>query len=171
MSNQIYNFKRLTLRTTSEDDLDQIIDMERADDNIPYIRQWSFEQHRNAIHDDNITHMMVMNKETEEIIGYIILIGLKNRDRSLEFKRMVITHKNQGYGRETFQFVKKLFFEDYNFHRIWLEVMDSNKAGFHLYESEGFKTEGTHREALKLDGEYHNLIVMSMLEQEHNADG
>jgi RimJ/RimL family protein N-acetyltransferase len=168
MTGQIYNFKRLTLRTAIEDDLERIIDMERADDNIPHIRQWSFEQHRNAIHDDNIAHMMVMKKETEEIIGYIILPGLKNPDRSLEFKRMVITQKNQGYGRETFQFVKKLIFEDYNFHRIWLEVMDTNKPGFHLYESEGFKVEGTLRDALKMGGVYHNLIVMSMLEQEYS---
>jgi len=169
MADKIYNYKRLTIRPTIEDDLREVIDMEGSDDNTPYIRQWSFEMHRNAIRDDNMAHMVVMKKGTETIIGYIILIGLKNPDRSLEFKRMVISEKGQGYGRETFQFVKKIFFEDYHFHRIWLEVMDINKRGFHIYESEGYKVEGTHREALKHDNKYHSLIVMSMLEQEYEA--
>ncbi len=170
MSGEIYNYKRLSFRASEEADLEKIIDMERADDNIPYIRQWSYEQHRNAIHDDNIAHRLVLLRETDEIIGYIILPGLKNRDRSIEFKRMVIIPKGKGYGRETVQFVKKTFFEDYNFHRIWLEVMENNKRGIHLYQSEGFKVEGTHRESMKQGNDYISLIVMAMLEQEYEKE-
>lgn len=162
-----YDYKRIKINPSTLDDLDKIIDMERSDENIPYIRQWTYDRHRQAIGDDNIAHMIIRKKEDDTIIGYIILIGLKNPDRSLEFKRMVIQEKRRGYGRETFQAVKKIFFEDYNFHRIWLEIMEINKVGFELYRSEGFVVEGTHRDSLKHGKEYHSLIVMSMLEHEY----
>ena len=87
----------IAFRDTAEDDLDRIIEMERNRENAPYIRQWHVEQHRSALADDNIAHLTVLSADDDCIVGYVILIGLKNPDESIEFKRIVINNKGRGF--------------------------------------------------------------------------
>jgi diamine N-acetyltransferase len=46
-------------------------------------------------------------------------------------------------------------------------VMDHNQRARALYESEGFHVEGTLRECVRVDGDFHSLIVLSMLRREY----
>ena len=55
-------------------------------------------------------------------------------------------------------------------HRIELEVYDFNPRAQHVYEKAGFMREGVRREVLLWDGEYHDAIVMSILEDEFRND-
>lgn len=138
-------FGRITLRPTTETDLDYVMKMERDPENAPFIRQWSIHQHQSSILDDNMAHLMVQKTSDNQTIGYVILVGLKNPDQSTEFKRIVINDKNEGYGRELVQLVKKIAFENFGAHRLWLEVMEHNDRAIQLYKSEGFISEGLHR--------------------------
>jgi len=63
--------------------------------------------------------------------------------------------------------VKKLCFEEWRAHRLWLDVKEHNMRARHLYESEGFVREGVLRECIRNGETYESLIVMSMLEQEY----
>lgn len=161
-------FRRITFRPTTEADLDYVIKMERAAENAPFIRQWSIEQHQSAISDENIAHLIVQETSDNKAIGYIILIGLKNPDQSIEFKRIVIEEKNEGFGRESLRLVKGIAFENLDAHRLWLEVMEHNERAIQLYKSEGFTCEGLHRESLKQGEHFVSLIVMSILAQEYS---
>ena len=40
---------------------------------------------------------------------------------------------------------------------------EDNPAGIALYEKFGFESEGVQRKAFKVDGRYHNLIMMAVL--------
>jgi len=157
----------IAFRDTAENDLDRIIEMERNCENAPYIRQWPVEQHRSALADDNIAHLAVLSVDDGCIVGYVILIGLKNPDESIEFKRIVINDKGKGLGREAVRLIRKLAFERYNAHRLWLEVVEGNERAYNLYKSEGFIDEGIHRESLKHGGSFKSLLVMSMLKKEY----
>jgi RimJ/RimL family protein N-acetyltransferase len=166
MSELVIKDDYIGLFKTEKSEIDDILLIEQNDENTPFIRQWSFEQHQKAIQSDDYVHFTVKDLKTEDLLGYVILIGATNPDLSLEFKRMVITQKGEGYGRKTFRLVTKYGFEQLNMHRIWLEVMEHNKVGYNLYLSEGYKVEGTHRESCKLGDKFINLIVMSMLKAE-----
>lgn len=165
--NTIIQSDHIGLRDTFESDLDLIKKMEGGEDNTPFIRQWPMEQHRRAIADDNIAHLTVQSIGEGDTVGYIILIGLKNPDRSIEFKRIVINEKGRGYGREAVKLIKSLAFEKYDAHRLWLEVVEGNDRAYNLYKSEGFVVEGVHRESMKQGDSFKSLIVMSMLEREY----
>ena len=159
--------ERITLRPTREQDLNFITTVEGNDENARFVRHWSKQQHREAFSDENVAHFCVLANDDGRTLGYVILIGLENPDRSLEFKRIVIHEKGQGYGRETVQLIKKYAFDILSVHRLWLDVMEHNQRAYVLYKSEGFIVEGISRENLQQGSKFVSLRVMSMLEQEY----
>lgn len=168
---KIIQFGRLAFRATTEGDLDYVLKMERAAENAAFIRQWSLEQHQSAIVDENMAHLIVQRTSDDKPIGYIILVDLKNADQSIGFKRIVIEKKDEGFGRESLQLIKKTVFEDLGAHRLWLEVVEHNERAIGLYKSEGFTCEGLHRESLKQGEHFVSLRVMSMLAHEYEGNG
>ncbi len=165
---EVIQFGRIAFRPTTEADLYYVLKMERAGENEVFIRQWSIEQHKSAISNENVAHLIVQKTSDSQAIGYIILVGLKNPDQSIEFKRIVIEKKNEGFGKESLQLIKKIAFEDLGAHRLWLEVMEHNERAIQLYKSEGFTCEGLHRESLKQGEHFVSLKVMSMLANEYD---
>ncbi len=73
----------------------------------------------------------------------------------------------QGYGREALLLMLEYGFGILNLHRIELEAYSYNERALHVYEGLGFKKEGVRREALYYDHEYHDIITMSLLEEEY----
>ena len=53
-----------------------------------------------------------------------------------------------------------------NLHRVELEVFDYNPRARAMYEKAGFKLEGTKRDAIYINNEFHDVYIMSILEEE-----
>jgi hypothetical protein len=66
----------IQLRSTTEANLPFVLQAERDPENRPFIRQWSPEQHANAISDPNVGHYILEGCDSLRSIGYTILIGL-----------------------------------------------------------------------------------------------
>jgi len=157
----------LILRPTTESNLDTILKIERDESNAPYIRQWSREKHLGAILNEDIGHVIIESIADSRTVGYVIVTGLHNEDQNIEFKRIALAEKGKGYGRSAVQLIKRLAFDVYGAHRLWLEVMVHNHPAYHLYESEGFVPEGRCRDGVKLGDEFITTNVMSVLEPEY----
>jgi diamine N-acetyltransferase len=159
--------RKVRFRTTGPDDLDYVMGQEQHDENSAYVHHWPREKHLAVISDPNFGHFIVETIEDQQPVGFVILIGVQEPDGNLEFKRLAISEKGTGYGRQAVQLIKQFAFEKTNTHRLWLEVVENNERAFKLYESEGFITEGTHRESAVMRGQRASLIVMSMLRREY----
>lgn len=157
----------IILRNTRENDLDFVVDYEHKPDNARYVGQWTKEQHRNSLFQEDILHLIVEEKSINKPIGYVILAGITNRNQNIEFRRVVISNKGKGLGRETLKLVKKVAFEQLNAHRLWLDVRYKNQRAQNLYKSEGFIEEGILRECILYNRNYESLIVMSILKNEY----
>jgi ribosomal protein S18 acetylase RimI-like enzyme len=157
---------QIIFRETKEADLNSVLRMERNPENRPFIRQWTREQHRDAIIDDNMAHLVIQTT-SNKMVGYMILIGIENPDRSIRLQRIVVDRKGEGNGRSAIKLLKKMVFEKYKAHRLWLEVVQHNDRAYSLYKSEGFVDEGVHRESLKQGEKFVNIKVMSILEHEY----
>ena len=168
LRNENVKLGRIKFRLTAKTDLDYVMKIERAAENAAFIRQWSIHQHKSAISDENMAHLVVENTSDHKILGYVILVGLENPDQSIELKRIVIQERNKGFGKEALQLVKKIVFVDLGMHRLWLEVMEHNGRAIRLYESEGFTSEGVHRESMKQGKHFLSLKVMSILAHEYD---
>jgi RimJ/RimL family protein N-acetyltransferase len=73
---------------------------------------------------------------------------------------------NKGYGRETMRLMLKHGFETLNLNRVWLKVYEYNPRGIRSYEKAGFRHEGRYRQAKYHDGQYYDILIMSVLHQE-----
>ncbi len=159
----------IRLRPTTEDDLDFVLATERHEENVPFVGQWSRERHRDVLSNDDVAHLIV-ETATGQPVGYLILAGLASPDRSIEFKRITIAEKGNGFGREALRLVKRLAFGRFAAHRLWLDVRDGNDRARRLYESEDFLHEGILRDASRVGDGFASLHVLSILEHEYRGD-
>lgn len=108
--------------------------------------------------------------EDDVFVGTIRMDEIDRINRSVRVGADVVPSKRgQGYGTRIYTLILKWCFDYWNCHRVWLLVMDTNRAGKHLYEKSGFRLEGTQREAILRNGAYVDYHVMGILETEYRS--
>lgn len=159
--------KRLRLRRANASDLNYIITLQYAPENLKFVVPFDENYHREIITSDGSEKIDVIVEELEtgNSVGYFMLRKLDSP--CAEFTHVIIGRKGIGYGREALQLLMKWTFEVKNFHRVWIDCKDYNKVALHLYESLGFVREGFLREYLLTNGVYENLIVLGMIDREY----
>jgi len=75
-------------------------------------------------------------------------------------------HRGQGQGKEALKLTIEFGFEELNFHRIYLTVLEYNEPAIKLYEKMGFKREGIHREFIHRDGKRYDMYLYGLLRPE-----
>ena len=153
--------ERVYFKTTSIDDIDYIIKNELDPENSDFVLNWSKEKHLDSLNDENICRFTIYSKNDERI-GFIILCGYKDK-KVIEFKRFVISQKGQGYGKEAMQVCINFVFEELKAHKMWLDVLESNEIGIHLYKSCGFKEEAKLIDHDYYKGKYQSWFIMSII--------
>ena len=156
----------IALRSVSLDEVDYIFELEARAENSRFVMPYTRERHLQAMASADEELLIVCDKNTNALLGFVILAGLTNPDLSLEFRRMVIADKGKGLGRQTVNLVKDYCFRTLRFHRLWLDVYEDNERGIHIYQSEGFRLEGKLREVKKQGDIYRSLLLFSILEHE-----
>jgi RimJ/RimL family protein N-acetyltransferase len=157
---------RVRLRPTMTSDLEYVLSLEQDPDNLAFITPWERTQHEAAIRFPDFRHFIVEGGEGLDAVGFLILIGCRSQNQSLELKRIVIQTKGSGFGRAALRVAKKVAFDDLGAHRFWLDLKVRNTRAKALYDSEGFVVEGELRDAVKVAGGFDSLVVMSMLRPE-----
>ncbi len=161
--------KRLRLRASTESDLDFVLAAENDGENSSFVGHWLREQHRAAFEKPNTAHWIIETVAEGKPVGYAIVDGLENPHGSVELMRIVVSEKGQGYGREAIRLIQGWAFGELKAHRLWLDVKSENHRAQHVYEAEGFVTEGLLRDCLKTENGFESLIVMSILESEYQG--
>lgn len=156
------------LRPTTVADLDYVLAAEQADENRAFVMSWPREQHGAALSDADLLHRIIED-ESGETVGFMLVAGVAQPHRSIEFRRIVITRKGSGYGRAAVRALQDLAFTDLRAHRLWLDVKEHNSRARGLYEREGFVEEGCLRECLLGSNGFESVVLMSILEQEYHA--
>lgn len=159
----------LDFRKTEVIDLNFVVETETEQANRPYIGQWTYEQHQEALTNKDVAHFIIENKQGEQV-GYVILTGLSDTNQALCIKRITIKIKGHGYGKEAMRLIIKWVFENTETHRLWLDVKDFNYRARHVYESVGFILEGTLRDCLLNGDRFESLSVMSILRSEYERN-
>ncbi len=165
--------ENLDLRTIERDDLEKLQEM----GNHPELRKYSpgarpvnklkqeeyFEDFLSK--DDNV---FLMIEYGEEAVGWVNLKHIKEDSRKAEFGiRILPEHQGKGLGTEASNLIIQYGFETLNLHRIYGRTFEFNSASKALMEKLGFKREGTKRKAVFKDGEYRDVALYSLLEDEY----
>ncbi len=73
---------------------------------------------------------------------------------------------NRGYGTEAMRLLLKHGFDTLNLNRIYLDVYQNNPRAIRAYEKAGFVHEGIKRQAAYKNGQYIDILLMSVLRSE-----
>lgn len=158
--------KRLYLADAQETDIEAIMEMENHKDNRKFVCQGTYDEHRNEIESDNFFLFIIKQKDNEETVGFT-LIRTDSKSEVLELRRIVISKKGMGYGREVITALFKFAFEELNMNRLWLDVYPDNTTGIRLYESLGMHRDGVLRQSFKSERGYLDQAIYSMLKSEY----
>ncbi|MCG7217501.1 GNAT family N-acetyltransferase [Paenibacillus mucilaginosus] len=116
---------------------------------------------------------VVLDKETEEPIGFVHLTGIDPWARRAELGILIgrKEYHGQGYGTEITRLIVRFGFERLNLHKVYLTVNADNPAGIRCYEKAGFRRDGVLRDEIYKNGVYLDRILMSILKHEfHSAE-
>jgi len=163
----------LRIRPTMLSDLDFVVSVEQDARNTPFIAPWERTQHEGAVRFPDSRHFIVEAGDDWAPVGFVILQGCRNPNRSVELKRMVLQTQGRGLGRACVRLLKQIAFRDLHAHRFWLDVKSLNARALRLYAGEGFVEEGRLRESVRVGaGEaagWESLVVMSLLDREYQS--
>jgi RimJ/RimL family protein N-acetyltransferase len=110
----------------------------------------------------------IRNSESNDLIGTCQLHSINNISRSAELQIRLggVETRGKGLGTQAVQLLLNFGFKDLNLNRIYLHVFKTNIRAIHVYEKVGFLHEGVLRKAVYLDGQYEDVVVMSLLKEE-----
>ncbi|MFT4869245.1 MAG: diamine N-acetyltransferase [Colwellia polaris] len=115
---------------------------------------------------DNYTHFLIEYKG--EKAGHIYLGSLEN-----DYRRSSVGYsvhpdfQEQEICSKALKLVVEYAFETLNRHKIKGGYIDGNEASRRVMEKSGFQKEGVERDFKYVDGEWKNVIWMSILEDEY----
>jgi diamine N-acetyltransferase len=156
------------IRAALPADVPQIVAIEQIPEYRNYIGAWSAEEHLRAMADADNEYLVVRGEEAA-VEGFAILQGIQSEHHSLHLKRIAVRTPNRGFGKALLEYAISRAFLHHHAHRFWLDVFETNARARRVYEGYGFRYDGVMREAILLDGEYHTLALMSLLDREYTA--
>ncbi|WP_029262164.1 MULTISPECIES: GNAT family N-acetyltransferase [unclassified Microbacterium] len=113
---------------------------------------------------DDRADWAIIDLETEEYVGEIVLNELNEDDASINFRIMLAAGRpGHGYGTEATLAVLDYAFDRIGVHRVELDVYSFNPRAQRSYEKAGFRHEGRQRDTLFWDGEWVDSILMAVL--------
>ena len=153
-----------------EDEIDSIIELECNSENRDFIWIGTYEEHKAEIADENHLLLVFKRKEDSVIIGFS-LIRMDFKSEIFELRRIAVSQKRKGYGKEAMLALLRYAFEEKHMNRFWLDVYPDNLIGIHLYEGLGMHRDGVLRQNYKSERGYLDQIIYSMLKNEYFNDG
>lgn len=116
--------------------------------------------------DDSRVDLIIALQDNDQTVGDIVIndIDFQNRNANIRVAIDNSQHFGKGYGSEAMNLMLNYGFGILNLHRIELDVFSFNERAIRTYEKLGFKKqEGTKRDCLYYEYEYHDAIIMSIL--------
>jgi [ribosomal protein S5]-alanine N-acetyltransferase len=126
----------------------------------------AFEATAKSPHD---VELAVCDDATDRLIGITGLHSIHWVARSCEFRILIgePSFWRKGLGTESCQCMAAYAFELLNMHKLWLGVTNKNVGALRSYEKVGFAKEGVLRDEVFRNGQYYDVVRMSMLQNEY----
>ncbi|MFY1636704.1 GNAT family N-acetyltransferase [Solwaraspora sp. WMMB335] len=133
----------LTVRTAALADITGMTEMESGPETARYLGRIGRAYHERAMADPDQEQIVAEVGDT--LVGFVVLAGLRNPDRQVELRRIVVAHSHRGtgQGRALFRAAVSRAYHQHNACQVWLDVKPDNAKGRALYDSEGFVLDGT----------------------------
>lgn len=114
---------------------------------------------------------MIRTLEDRKTIGFVELVGYDWIAHSAWVGIGIgdSDYWGKGYGTDAMNIALKFAFLEQNLHRVNLGVFRYNERAVRSYEKSGFKYEGAERDAVYREDQYHDCLLMGVLQSEWRA--
>ncbi len=120
----------------------------------------------------NAIYFGIVRADDDLLIGYTHLEELYQSQRLCRDVGILVGEKDQwskGYGTEAMGLLLRYAFGELCLHRLELMTFVFNRRGIRLWEKCGFKREGVMRQARLANGEWCDLFLYALLEDEYRS--
>lgn len=118
-----------------------------------------------------VIQYIIMEKDTGRSVGSVYYRDIDPENESAEYGIFIGEEDalDRGLGSETARLFTRFAMDVLKLHRISLRVLGGNEIARRSYEKAGFITEGIARDMVKLDGEYRDVIFMSIVREDEEG--
>jgi RimJ/RimL family protein N-acetyltransferase len=106
-----------------------------------------------ADHYDEIIGFLTLEPTRRRKIKHVVELGMSVRD----------DWRGKGVGRKLVDYAVNWAKHNSRIEKIVLNVFSGNQTALSLYDSAGFKVEGTLKRQIKIEGEYQDLVLMALI--------
>lgn len=107
-------------------------------------------------------------KESGKFIGTVGFTTISLADSCAQLGYVLSPlYQRQGFMKEALREIIRFSFEECDFNRLEVRIMEGNTASSALASSAGFKYEGTLRESMQVKDIYANIMYFSLLKKEY----
>ncbi|KKG07368.1 hypothetical protein EO92_14945 [Methanosarcina sp. 2.H.A.1B.4] len=149
--------------------------------NNEMVRKWMYsdeiisqEEHEAFIEslENNNNNFYWLVEDEKKYLGviYINRLDFKNKNAYLGIYTNPDT-EIKGAGSQLIIFLKYIAFKIGTLHTLKLEVLDNNKKAIQFYEKQGFIEEGKLRDFVFKSGNWHDVIIMGIVDGDGNHNG
>lgn len=160
------NTNRLCITEAVEEDISAIISLEEHKENRDFLWIGTRDEHLAEIADPDHLLLVFRTRSDDRLIGYA-LVRLDFKSEIFELRRIAISEKGKGFGKESMIGLFQYAFEELGTNRFWLDVYPDNTIGIQLYEKLGMHRDGILRENYKAQRGYLDQIIYSILKKEY----
>ena len=161
----VINGERVSLRPITAADTDNIVKWRNNPDVYRYFifrERFTPEMHRNwlstRVLTGQVVQYIILAGEERRAVGSVYLRDIDHKHESAEYGIFIgdDSFRGQGVGTETAKLFTDFALDVLGVHRVFLKARRS-------YEKAVFVYEGTFRDVVKLDGEYHDVVFMAKI--------
>lgn len=178
----LFNSARLTCRKMTMNDAELYHtwrnDLEMMQFTSPCLDAYQLEETKDFVQhvilgSSSSKSYLILLEDTGRPIGIMSLIHIDTKNRNAE---CIIdigekTSWGKGYGFEAMTLLLDYAFLELNLHRVSLRVFSFNHKAIKLYEKIGFVHEGSSRQSLYRNGDWHDIVHMGILQSEYASKG
>lgn len=140
---------------------------ERDPENSPFVEVWPEKRHLAAIHDSMERHLVL--DVDGRAVGYVLLAGIDGANPIVEFRRIVVAEKGNGFGQAAVALVVELAFAELGARELWLDFAEHNKRARSIYQKNGFRIDPNAERWAEIQGQRTRLVKMVLTREEFES--
>lgn len=162
------------LRPIQEDDLQWLADLRNNEQTWPYLGTLNFTNlpkqkswlEKSSL-DAKQMNFIFCKHPVGQLVGFVRLDELDTVNGNVRVGGDIHPdYRGLGLSKEMYKQIFRLAFDYLRLHRVWLLVAAYNEKAITLYKKIGMREEGCYREALFRNGQYHDYLIFSILQNE-----
>ena len=107
---------------------------------------------------------LMITSKTNEPMGFIDLFDYDAHNKRAGVSIVLIDkHRQKGYGKEALNLLVNYSFTELHLHQLYSNILEGNKASFHLFKSVGFEIVGIKKDWRFYKGHYKNEYLFQLI--------